>query len=55
MRLEETEHKLASAIKTLDKVRKGAYAKLNEVTSKLEEQNGRLELIERSICRKDNL
>lgn len=51
LRLEETEQKLARAVKTLDKVRKGTYAQLNELCSKLEDQSSRLEIIERNICR----
>ena len=51
MRVEEVEQKLAKSVKTLDKVRKGTYANINELNATLQDIRARLDLIERNICR----
>lgn len=52
LRLEQSENVVKTTRSSLDKVRKGTYARINELTKQVEDLSTRLEIIERNICRK---
>lgn len=45
---------IAQIRKTLDKVRKGTYANINEMRRGVEDLKSRLEIIEKNICQGKN-
>jgi len=47
----EEEIEIEKIKKTLDKVRKGTYANINEMKRGVEELKNRLEIIEKNICK----
>lgn len=51
LRLEQSENVVKSTKSSLDKVRKGTYARINELVKQVEDLSIRLEIIERNICR----
>lgn len=51
MRLEAIEAKMEAVKVSADKVRRGAYANINELRKQVSELSVRLEAIERGICR----
>lgn len=51
LRLERSENVVKTTRSSLDKVRKGTYARINELAKQVEDLSTRLEVIERNICR----
>lgn len=49
--LDFTKAELAAVRKTLDKVRRGTYASINELKKENCDLKSRLEIIERNICK----
>jgi hypothetical protein len=49
-KIDLVECKVDSACKTLDKVRRGTYASINEARKRIVELESRLEILERNIC-----
>lgn len=52
MRLQESEALLKATKASLDKVRKGTYARINEMSACITDLKSRLDILERHICTK---
>lgn len=52
IRLEAIEESSAKTQKTVDNVRKGTYARINEMKKECQELRTRLEILEKYICNK---
>ncbi len=51
-RMDDIEDKVDKTSKSLDKVRKGTYARLNELEAIVKDLQERQKIIERNLCRK---
>lgn len=52
LRIEESEALAKTTKISLDRVRKGSYARMNELSTQIEELSRRLDIIEKAICAK---
>lgn len=51
-RMDDIEEKVDKNTKSLDKVRKGTYARLNELEAIVKDLQDRQKIIERNLCKK---